>query len=186
MLTDDLKAHYQAVLRDLATRRSEHQRSLGEHQRAIRELDPVIANISKLVQVESSSAAPPPTQMTLSTAPLPTFRSPGAIGRRYATVSTRWAILDVLDRATSPKSASDIAEALLAEGIPTKAANFANNVSAVLSDMKAPREEADSKDGKWEITERGRGAITHIRSTRRIMYSDVRERAEITPLTATN
>src|SRR5271165_458228 len=138
MLSDDSKEHYQFVLQDMITRRS-------AHQRAIRELDPAIASISIMLRGESPEAtgiqqAPqtPPT----SASSFQALRVPSAPGgQRYATVSTRWAILDLLDRANGPMSASEIADALLSEGLPTRAEKFVNNVSAVLSDMKTPRGE---------------------------------------------
>lgn len=168
MLTDELTAHYQAVLKDLITRRSEHQRAVSEHQRGIRDLDPIISSISRMLQGEPGTH--PIVQAQAATPVAAKTPNPiGGHGHRYATISTRWAILDSLDRASGPMSVSDIAEALLADGIPTKAANFANNVSAVLSDMKSSRGEADTKDGKWEITSNGRSAINHIRASRRIM-----------------
>jgi hypothetical protein len=62
---------------------------------------------------------------------------------------------------------AEIAEALIAAGIQTKATNFANNVSAVLSaTMKEQHAEVRQlPDGKWELTESGKSAIEHIRTT---------------------
>ena len=183
ILTEELRSQYQAVLKDLITRRSGHQKEANEHQRAIRELDPTIAGISKLLEggVPLQGTLP----LTAAPAPIPIRPTVASQGRRYATVSTRWAILDLLDR-SDPMSPSDIADALLAEGIHTKAEKFANNVSAVLSDMKSPRGEVDSNGTKWEITERGRNAISHIRTTRRIMPAEIRDSVKTeTPNAAT-
>jgi mRNA-degrading endonuclease toxin of MazEF toxin-antitoxin module len=62
---------------------------------------------------------------------------------------------------------AEIAESLLAAGVQTKAANFANNVSAVLSTTmrEQPHGEVQLSDGKWQLTEKGKAAIDYIRTT---------------------
>jgi len=81
-------------------------------------------------------------------------------------MSVRWAVLDLLAE-SEPKTTAEIAEALIAAGVQTKAANFVNNVSAVLSTtMKEAHSEVQQlADGKWQLTENGRSAIEHIRTT---------------------
>lgn len=66
-----------------------------------------------------------------------------------------------------PMSTAEIAERLKAGGVQTKAANFANNVSAVLSTtMKEQHKEVQQlPDGTWELTDNGESAIEHIRTT---------------------
>jgi len=61
---------------------------------------------------------------------------------------------------------AEIAESLKAGGIETRATDFANNVSAVLStSMKGNHGEVKQlSDGKWELTESGKSAIDHIRN----------------------
>ena len=83
-------------------------------------------------------------------------------------MSVRWAILDLLAESEA-KTTAEIAEALIAAGVQTRAANFANNVSAVLSStMKEGHDEVQQlPDGKWQLTENGRSAIEHIRTTPR-------------------
>jgi hypothetical protein len=59
-----------------------------------------------------------------------------------------------------------LADALKAAGVQSKAAIFANNVSAVLSTtMKEANEVQQLPDGRWELTETGIGKIEHIRAT---------------------
>jgi hypothetical protein len=61
---------------------------------------------------------------------------------------------------------ADIAEALRDAGVVTKATNFTNNISAVLSStMKGKDEVTQRTDGLWELTERDRNAISHIRDS---------------------
>lgn len=64
---------------------------------------------------------------------------------------------------------SEIAEALKAAGVQTRATNFANNVSAVLSTtMKEKHSEVEQlPDGRWQLTETGVNAIEYIRTTPR-------------------
>jgi hypothetical protein len=62
---------------------------------------------------------------------------------------------------------ADIADTLKSEGVVTKATNFTNNISAVLSStMKGVKGEvAQTSDGKWELTERGRNSIAYVRTS---------------------
>jgi hypothetical protein len=85
---------------------------------------------------------------------------------KYATVSVRWAILLLLSEAAEPLGVPDIKTALEAGGIRSRAEDFKNNVSSVLSVMKSARQEVDVVDGKWQITETGRSAIDYIKATK--------------------
>jgi hypothetical protein len=91
--------------------------------------------------------------------------------QKYARMSVRWAILDLLNESPGGMSTAEITEALKAGGIQTEATNFSNNVSAVLSStMKTSKSEVESlPDGKWKLTPKGEGAIAHIHSTPRFI-----------------
>ena len=86
-------------------------------------------------------------------------------GLKYEFMSVRWAILDHLHD-SGPKTTAEIAEALKAAGIRSKATNFVNNVSSVLTTtMKMHDEVQQLPDSRWELTENGINAIEHIRNT---------------------
>jgi hypothetical protein len=80
-------------------------------------------------------------------------------------MSVRWAILHVLGDTHAPMSTGEVVESLQngGAGVHSKANNFSNNVSAVLSDMKNERLEVESLDGRWVISENGRSALAHIK-----------------------
>ncbi len=149
--TVELKASYEAVLRDLQTEQQQIQQQLGPLQARLKELHHTINTLSKRVSPDAS----------LSRAPLP-FRQPSL---KYANMSVRWAILDLLNDSLA-MTTPEIAETLKEKGVQTKAANFANNVSAVLSTtMKDKHKEVQQlPDGKWQLNENGKNAITHIRT----------------------
>ncbi|HZR65390.1 MAG TPA: hypothetical protein VFA85_09600 [Terriglobales bacterium] len=149
-LTDELKTSYELVLRDLETERQQVQDQLGSLQNRLKELHNSISTLSKRINPDA-----PPSQ---------TFTPSHPPNQKYANMSVRWAILHLLND-SKPRTTAEIAEALLAGGIETKAANFANNVSAVLTTTmkEAPHNEVQQlQDGKWELTENGESAIEHI------------------------
>lgn len=174
MTSDDLRAHYEVVIRDLFAKRGEHQRVIGEHQRAVAELDQLIAGMSKNYE------EPIPGEVPAPATPKPTNNKAGVPSRsphhsvRFATISVRWAILYLLDEHES-LSTAEIADALQAGGIRSRASNFNNNVSAVLSNMKTGRDEVDQAGDKWIITETGRSAINHIRANFRARRWNTRD-----------
>jgi hypothetical protein len=123
--------------------------------------------------MKSKGMIPPTASVSAVPADTPHVRSISMMpspGRRFSVMSVRWAILILLDEAKSPMSQAELTEALESEGIraKSKATNFGNNVSAVLSNMKSPRNEIEVVEGKYEITEKGRSAIHHIKITRGI------------------
>ncbi len=149
-MIDDMRIHYDAVLRDLDTKCADVQQRVADLQRQLKDLHFTKANISRMMDA--------PTGATIHTG---TARSQDA--QRYATYSVRWAILYLLSESSSPLSIQEISDTLLAGGIRTSATNFSNNVSAVLSQMKSkPKAEVEVVEGKWIITEVGRGAWNHI------------------------
>src|SRR5208283_5039521 len=124
---------------------------ISDLQARVRDFNTSIATVNKSLDADTS---------TPSKLPLATSRPPNS---KYANMSVRWAILDLLND-SEPMTTAEIAEALKAEGVQTRAANFANNVSAVLStSMKEQHSDVRQlHDGKWELTESGRSAIEHI------------------------
>lgn len=152
-LTSDLKSHYDAVLQDLESERQQVQQQIVPLQARLKELHASIVTLARRISPDAPS---------YPTAPL------RPANQKYANISVRWAILDLLNDSQAMTTA-EIAEALKAAGIQTRAANFANNVSAVLSTTmcKEHAEVQQLPDSKWELTEKGRDAIAHIRTTPR-------------------
>jgi hypothetical protein len=151
-LPADLKLHYDAVLGDLQAERDEIVKAISSQQSRLREINASIFTLSKRVNTDNA----PPHSADLQPA-----------NQKYASMSVRWAILDLL-MDSGQKSTADIAGALIAAGVETRAENFANNVSAVLSTtMKHHNEVEQLTDGKWQLTQNGKSAIEHIRTTPR-------------------
>jgi hypothetical protein len=153
-LTPELRASYEAVVRDQESERDEIQQQVSVGQARLKELHNSISTLLKRLNPDTVTASPFGS-VTPSRPP----------SRKYAYMSVRWAILDLLAE-SEPKTTAEIAEALIAAGVQTKAANFVNNVSAVLSTtMKEEHGEVQLADGKWQLTENGKSAIEHIRTT---------------------
>jgi hypothetical protein len=149
-LSSDGKTHFEFVLQHLETERSQVQQDLASLQARMKELQISITALSRSINPDS-----PPR-------PLSPIRP---VSQKYANLSVRWAILDLLN-GSKAMNTSEIAEALKADGVQTKAANFANNVSAILSTtMKGHKEVEQLPDGRWQLTETGVSAIEHIRTT---------------------
>lgn len=145
----DSKNHVDAVLQLLEVEKDQVQKQVAAGQARLQEINASITTVKSL----NSSA---PTLQSLSSRPQ---------HLKYATISVRWAILDLLHDSGAMFSAP-IADALKAAGVRTRAANFVNNVSAVLSTtMKEHNEVQLLPDGRWELTENGIEAIKHIRNT---------------------
>jgi hypothetical protein len=149
-MNDEIKSHYDAVLKDLDQRVEDSRRQLAELQARMKELHFTRQNIQKLMTPDG-----------------PVRASPNSESQKYTDLSVRWAILCLLTEINVARSIPEIAEALCAGGIRTTARDFNNNVSAVLSQMKAKEKpEVQVFDGKWSITEVGRGAWSHIKLKR--------------------
>ena len=161
MKPEEAKLYYDAILNDMHTERS-------AHRRAWIDLDQAIAAMLKVMAAKGITPSNPdvfvPVPVPNKVAIMP------APNRRFCMMSVRWAILLLLDEAATPMSGMEITEALEAGGIraKSKALNFSNNVSAVLSNMKSPRAEVEVVDGNFKITDKGRSAIHHIKLTRGI------------------
>jgi hypothetical protein len=153
-LEPELKAHIEAVLQHLNAERDDVQQQAATLQTRLNDLNHSISTISKSLEQDAPSYRP--------SAPA------RPANEKYANMSVRWAILDLLSDSAGMATA-EIAEALIAGGVRTRAANFANNVSAVLSTtMKEQHNEVyQTSEGKWILTDRGKGAIEYIHSTPR-------------------
>lgn len=152
LISDDKHAAYEIVLKDLKGERDEKLQQMSNLRSSVKELNSSIVMIERKLN--------PATSSSQTSFPL----SPSKVN--YANISVRWAILDLL-HASEPKATSELAEALLAAGVKTKATNFANNVSAVLSTtMRDEHGEVNQlPDGRWTLTEKGNDAIEYIRTT---------------------
>lgn len=149
-LTGDLKAHFEAVLQHLEAERQQKQQEVAAGQARIKELNTSITTLSRTLNPD---------------APLRSSSSLRPASLKYANISVRWAILDILHD-SGPMLTASLADALKAAGVQTRAANFVNNVSAVLSaTMKEASEVQQSSDGHWELTKTGVEKIEYIRTT---------------------
>ncbi len=151
-LTSETKASYEVVLRDLENERSEAQEQIAALQARLKELHNSISTLTKRLNPDASA----------SSSTTPSSQS----SKKYACMSVRWAILDLLAD-SEPKTTAEIADALSTAGVQTQAANFANNVSAVLSSTMKERphfEVRQLEDGRWQLTEKGKSAADHIRT----------------------
>jgi len=158
-LTPELRASYEAVLHDQESEYSDVQQQISAGQARLKDLNSSISILRKRLNPDATTTISSSSSVTPSRPPS---------NRKYASTSVRWAILDLLAESDS-KTTAEIAEILIAAGVQTRAANFANNVSAVLSTtMKEQHNEVQQlPDGKWQLTEKGRSAIEHIRTTPR-------------------
>ena len=148
-LDNESKGHVDAVLQLLEAEKDQVQKQVAAGQARLQEINASIGTVKSL----NSSA--PPLQSFSSRPP----------HLKYATISVRWAILDLLHDSGAMFSAA-IADALKAAGVRTRAANFVNNVSSVLSTTMKEHDEVQLlPDGRWELTENGIKAIEHIRTT---------------------
>jgi len=144
--------HYRAVLDDL-----QKQRDVLQYR--IKEVDTAITSLHRLIPEEAKSELPTPAMPNVPSAVVPSGK--------YAGMSVRWAILNLLaEDATAPMTTGDIAEAIRRGGIQTSGKSFSGNVSAVLSGMNHDRHEVVSGERGWAITEIGRSAWTHISAKR--------------------
>jgi hypothetical protein len=144
--------HYRAVLDDL-------QKQRNEFQYRIKEIDTAITSLHRLIPEAAKSELPTPAMPSVQSATVPQGK--------YAGMSVRWAILNLLaEDAIAPMTTGDIADALLKGGILTTGKSFSGNVSAVLSGMNHDRSEVTASENGWVITPNGRSAWTHISAKR--------------------
>lgn len=159
-INSDLKGQYVAVLEDLSRERTDVQRDLGSLQKRLRELDNTITTLRRRVDPAFEPSQRPLLEMPMQ--PIQAYDPE----QKYAYIGVRWAILHLLSE-SSAMATADIAEKLKAAGVRTKAANFSNNVSAVLTTTMRSKglEEVEAIDGKWRLTDLGRNKIAHIVTT---------------------
>jgi hypothetical protein len=149
--------HYRAVLEDL-----QRQRNLLNLK--ITEIDQAISSLHRLIPEDVKPDMP--VQAHPKPYVAPGQLSLGTVGR-YSGMSVRWAILNLLSEdATGPMGTGEIAVALRQGGITSNAANFAGNVSAILSVMSKQKGEATAVEDGWVISPIGRQAWAHIRAKR--------------------
>jgi hypothetical protein len=154
-LSSDKRAGYEIVLRDEEQERDELLQQISGLQSRLKEVQGHISHVSRKL-----------TEDTPSNNPLAQTPLVPRTNHRYALTSVRWAVLDLLSN-SEPMTTAAVAEALKAAGVQTRATNFANNVSAVLSTtMRDKRSEVHQlDDGRWELTENGKNSIAYIRTT---------------------
>jgi hypothetical protein len=156
-----VKTVFEATIRYLEEERIDIMRQLAPLQERLREVQRTQAILLKRISPEAAAKSEATTTTTSSFASLIRHKS-----QRYAYISVRWAILDLLN-GSEGMSTAEIAEALTAGGIRTRAANFANNVSSVLtSTMQRDHGEVEAlPDSKWKLTQVGLSAIRYLQTT---------------------
>src|SRR5438874_2293135 len=107
-LPNDVRTSYEVVLRDLESERTDVQQQLAGLQSRLKDLHNSISTLTK--RLDQDDAFPSRPQIV--------SRPPKD---KYAHMSVRWAILDLLNDSAA-MTTSEIAEALLAAGVQTKAA----------------------------------------------------------------
>jgi hypothetical protein len=143
---------------------SAYQHLEAERQEIMRDLAPLNARLKEVLGIQASLLK----RINSETSPQST--TPSRPNQKYARISVRWAILDLLNQSPDGMSTAEIAEALKAGGVQTEAANFANNVSAVLTTtMKAKQEILPLPDGRWKLSLIGESAIAHIQTTTKFL-----------------
>ncbi|MEK7994252.1 MAG: hypothetical protein AAB403_10650 [Planctomycetota bacterium] len=142
MINEQMKEHYAAVLRDLEVRRAQCQRELTE-------LEQIIGGIRKQLSVPISVGSSLPN-----------------VAGKFANMSVRWAILNLLaEESTAPMTTPAVADALRLGGISSDGKNFNSNVSAVLSTMANERKEVESTEHGYVITQHGRQVWESIKAS---------------------
>jgi hypothetical protein len=150
-----INAQYAAVLADMGRRKQRLEAELAE-------LDTAIQAIRRLVALtgENGSESHESRPSLQPAQPKPASQLP----RSYAGISVRWAVLwHLSEEASSPEKTGEIASALLAGGFQSKASNFSNLVSGVLSLMKQKGEISTTEDGSHMISDEGRRTWQLIR-----------------------
>jgi hypothetical protein len=146
--------HYRAVLEDLQKQRNEYRLKINEIEQAM-------ASLHRLIPEDAKPGLPPPAYTNGSKPQV------SQANGRYGGMSVRWAILNLLSEfAIGPMTTGEIAIALRAGGITSEAANFAGNVSAVLSVMANKKGEVQTVNNGWTISPIGKQAWAHIRGKR--------------------
>jgi hypothetical protein len=153
-LTNEQRMHFEGVQQVLEIERAELQQQIADAQKKLVGVCQGLSTISAYLITDS------PLSSSLKS-------TPAIASHRYASMSVHWAILDLLLDSQQPMTTAEIADALLARGVKTRAAHFANNVSAVLgTTLRDTQKEVEQlPDNKWALTERGKSKIEYIRTT---------------------
>jgi hypothetical protein len=154
---------WEITIQDLGKRKAALEEELAE-------IELTLASLRKLYKVSSIPSheslrpiSPPPLYGGMT---LPPTRPSAPNAGRFSSISVRWAVLWLLnDDLTEGASTPEIAQHLLSDGVTSKSTNFNSNVSAVLSAMR-DRGEVQQDATKWFLTDDGRQAWSHIRSSR--------------------
>jgi hypothetical protein len=167
----DLHAHYEAVL--LAEKREREQLCLE-----LRRLNAQLKQKDALIAALAASLVADDAASRALSKPLP-FPQPVGLGAaepppadpaRFENISVRWAILSLMTDYTPDaelRTPTEMAEALIAGGVRTGGANFAANVAAVVSTMKARNELESPGDGKYGLTPHGKDVWQTIKLSSR-------------------
>jgi hypothetical protein len=141
-MNNNIRPHYIAVLEHQKKQRDEKHAQIAKLSAELKEHHNTIASIACFLYGENSVIAVAATKVA---------RPP-----KYANVSVRWAILDLLC-SSPPLTPLEITEVLKREGaaVTSKAAHFSNNVSAVLSSSMKRNGEVQKVNHKWELTKQG-------------------------------
>jgi hypothetical protein len=157
-----MNEHYMAVLADLRGRRAKLEAELHDVDAAIGGLQRLLGETltPSAVPLASSPQSSPNADVTQQ----PHVQAPQPHSR-FTNISVRWGTLWYLaEDAHDFVKTGEIANALLAGGYKTKAVNFPNMVSAVLSAMKDKGEVETKEDGGgYRLTEQGRRTWNAIR-----------------------
>lgn len=150
-LTNEQRIQFEGVQQVLELERADLQQVIAEAQKKLVGVCQSLSTISSYLNTDT---------------PLISSSKPAPANQRYANMSVHWAILDLLLESQRPMTTAEIADALLARGVRTRAVNFANNVSAVLgTTLRDTHKEVEQlPDNKWALTERGKSKIEYIRT----------------------
>jgi hypothetical protein len=154
-----LQGNYEAVIADLETEREGVHRQVGTLQKQLRDLDNTLVTLKR--KLDPSFSPPLKKVVQIGESRLPNSEVPE--NQKYMYIGVRWAILHVLGE-RGPMATAEIADVVFKRGVKTKAANFANNVSAMLTTTMRTygSEEVESVSGKWQLTENGKNKLTKI------------------------
>lgn len=171
-MNNDLQAHYEAVLN---AERAECERLRTEIKRftqLLKQKEGVVAALASSLSTDDAMAR-------ILVKPLPFPQAP-ITEARFEGISVRWAILSLMTDHTPDGDSltpAQMSEALVAGGVRSGGVNFAANVSAVVSAMKAKNElEPTGEGGTYRVTAHGRDVWQTIKVSR--MYRNRRYGAQ--------
>lgn len=134
-------SHYESVVADLKSKKSEYQEHISNYQKLLKEVDDLLTGIQR--HLGSSGG------LEGSTKPSGPFSK----------LSLRKAAYCVLFYSGNPMSTAEIAAKLESGGVTSKAASFNGNVSATLSASATQRGEVETLLEGWQLTDKGKKAV---------------------------